>query len=62
MKTTILAWDRLHLQSREEICRGAAVVLSVANQKWHDIEPWLRGLLEDSMAKRSWGRAQLQPA
>ena len=48
----VIDWDRLHIQSRQEICRGAAVGAIVACSLWNEIEPWLRGLLEDSFAAR----------
>ncbi len=57
-----LHWNKLHLQSREEICIGASVSLKLASKSWEELEPWLRELLVFSVGQRSMGRVELAAA
>jgi len=54
-----LHWNKLHLQSREEICLGACVSMRLADKSWAELEPWLQELLASSVAQRSSGRIEL---
>lgn len=52
-------WDNLHLDSRREICSGAAVNIEVAQMPWSDIDLWLQLLLSDSISRRTYNRVVL---
>jgi hypothetical protein len=43
-----LNWDEIHVQSREQLCEASGVRIDIAKEKWADIEPWLRKLLQDN--------------
>ena len=51
-----LNWNDLHLQSREEICRGACVSMNLASKSWEELEPWLQELLAFSLGQRTSAR------
>ncbi len=57
--TTYLSWDALHLDSRREICSGAAINEKVALLPWLQVDEWLRPLLSDSLAPRTKGMVGL---
>ena len=54
-----LNWNELHVQSREEICFGAAISKELAGKSWVELEMWIQLLLADSLKRRSGGRLQL---
>ena len=54
-----LNWNNLHLQSREEICRGACVSMTLASKSWEELDPWLQELVALSFGQRTLGRAAL---
>ena len=58
-KVLKMNWDCLHVQSREEICNGAAISKRLACRQWKELDLWIQLLLADSYATRSRGRLQL---
>jgi hypothetical protein len=54
-----LNWDKLDVQSREEICWGACISEKLTSKSWKELDEWLRVLLADSIEKRSKGKLQL---
>lgn len=54
-----LNWNQLHIQSREEICHGAAMSERLADRAWNELELWTQMLLADSLEKRSKGKLWL---
>lgn len=54
-----LNWNKLHIQSRQEICLGACVSEKMACKSWEELDRWLQSLLEYSTESRSKGRIQL---
>jgi hypothetical protein len=54
-----LCWNKLHIQSRQEICFGASVAEKMADKSWEELDGWLQVLLEYSTELRSKGRIQL---
>ncbi len=49
----------MHVQSREEICFGAAISKKLAGKQWGELEQWIQLLLVDSLKLRSKGRLEL---
>jgi len=54
-----LNWNKLHIQSRQEICLGACVSEKMAEKSWTELDKWLQVLLEYSTELRSKGIIQL---
>jgi hypothetical protein len=54
-----LNWNKLHIQSRQEICLGACVSEKMARKSWEELDRWLQALLEYSTELRSKGKIQL---
>ena len=54
-----LNWNKLHIQSRQEICFGACVSGKMADNPWEELDPWLHVLLAYSTELRSKGRIQM---
>ena len=54
-----LNWNKLHIQSRQEICFGACMPEKMADKTWEELDPWLHSLLTYSTELRSKGRIQL---
>ena len=55
-----LSWNKLHVQSRQEICWGACASEKLATKSWQQLDEWLHSLLANSVAIRSKGRLQLR--
>jgi len=51
--------NKLHLQSRKEICSGACVSEKLAGKSWKELDKWLQKLLAFSIELRSKGKLQL---
>ncbi len=54
-----LKWNKLHLQSRKEICWGACISEKLARKSWKELDEWLQVLLASSTELRSKGKLQL---
>jgi hypothetical protein len=54
-----LNWNKLHIQSRQEICFGANVSEKMADKSWEKLDRWLQVLLEYSVKLRWKQRIQL---
>ncbi len=52
-------WNRMHIQSRQDICLGAMISEKLAAEPWEKLEPWIQMHLADSMERRSRGKVQL---
>ncbi len=61
VKPVNLEWDSLHKQSREELLSGAGMQLKLADKKWSELDPWIQGLLKESLKGRSSGKVALEP-
>jgi hypothetical protein len=54
-----LNWNKLHIQSRQEICFGANASEKIANKSWEELDRWLQVQMEFSVELRWKGRIQL---
>ncbi len=59
VKILKLNWNELHVQSREEICFGAAISKRLSGQRWEELELGIQMLLADSLKRRSRGKCRL---
>lgn len=55
----VLDWDRLHPLSREQICDWGCVHRNEAQKPWECLEPWLQGILNDTLIHLSRGKVSL---
>lgn len=60
MEVMGIEWDTLHIDARLEICYRSCVNESIAERRWSEIEPWLRGLLDDGLRLASRQRVGLE--
>src|ERR1019366_5333252 len=54
-----LSWNRLHVQSRKEFCRGACISEKLADKSWQELDKWLQVLLAYSLKLRTRGNVKL---
>ena len=57
---SILNWNKLHIQCRQEICFGAGVREKMAEKSWEELDRWLQMMLKDSVELRWKGRIRLR--
>ena len=57
---SILNWNKVHVQCRQEICFGANVSEKMADKSWEELDLWLQLQLADSVEMRWKGRIQLR--
>jgi hypothetical protein len=54
-----LNWNKLHAQSRKEICWSVCISEKLADKSWKELDKWLQMLLACSIELRSKGKLQL---